>query len=134
CSRDAEAPRFAPEPFIKSVKGSPVLEGGGNSPNPAEFSPNTARRVKRPAPQRPSVPPPVLPRGPTDTSEDSPRPVPRRNAGGSLRVPNLPPPSAPQPPAKGPEPSRTPQPPAKGPEPPRTPQPLPRNRIQSTDD
>lgn len=89
--------------------------------------------VKRPAPQRPSVPPPVQPRGFTnDTSDElqSPRPIPRRNIGGSLRVPNMPPPNPPQP-AKGPyvkseggdtDPSKK-----------IAPQPLPRNRIQSTD-
>lgn len=133
--RGAEALIVPTEPSSKlvPVKGLPLIEGGSNTSDQPEFSPTTSRRVKRPAPQRPSVPPPVQPRGSTnDTSDElqSPRPIPRRNIGGSLRVPNMPPPNPPQP-AKGPfvkseggdtDPSKK-----------IAPQPLPRNRIQSTD-
>ncbi|XP_069822570.1 SH3 domain-binding protein 1 [Dendropsophus ebraccatus] len=133
---NAEVLSVSPEPSMKvvPVKALPVLEGGSNTFNQAEFSPTTARKVKRPAPQRPIMPPPVQPRGSTinDTFDEvqSPRPIPRRNVGGSLRVPNMPPPHPPQL-GKGPnmkseggdtDPSKR-----------TAPQPLPRNRIQSTE-
>ncbi|XP_053325496.1 SH3 domain-binding protein 1 isoform X2 [Spea bombifrons] len=101
--------------------------------SPAEASPNTSRKVKRPAPQRPSGPPPIQPRAPstTDNIEDyqSPKPTPRRNIGGSVRVPNVAPP---QPPLPDKAASATAvdndlslkMPP---------PRPLPRNRIQSSE-
>ncbi|XP_075704443.1 SH3 domain-binding protein 1 isoform X2 [Rhinoderma darwinii] len=132
--RDAEVLSVSPEPSIKlvPVKGSSVIEGGSNTSNHPEFSPTTARKVKRPAPQRPSVPPPVQPRGSTtnDTSDELQSSRPRRNVGGSLKVPTMPPPIPPQL-APGPnvkseggdtDPSKR-----------SAPQPLPRNRIQSTD-
>ncbi|XP_044160657.1 SH3 domain-binding protein 1-like, partial [Bufo gargarizans] len=134
--RDAEVPSVPPEATTKKVpvKGSPLIEVGSNTLNQPELSPTTARRVKRLAPQRPSVPPPMQPRGSAnnETSDElqSPRPIPRRNLGGSLKVPNMPPPNPPQL-AKHPDgksdggdtdPSMR-----------NAPQPLPRNRIQSTD-
>ncbi|XP_056381268.1 SH3 domain-binding protein 1 isoform X2 [Hyla sarda] len=133
---DAEVLSVSPEPSMKAVplKGLPVIEGGSNTLNQPDFSPTTARKVKRPAPLRPSIPPPAQPRVSTNNEASdelqSPRPIPRRIVGGSLRVPNMPPPHPPQP-AKGPnvkseggdtDPSKR-----------APPQPLPRNRIQSTE-
>ncbi|KAM4023309.1 SH3 domain-binding protein 1 [Anomaloglossus baeobatrachus] len=132
--RDAELQTVPLEISMKLVKGLPPVEAGSNTSTQPESSPTTARKVKRPAPQRPIAPPVVPTRGSTnnENSEEfqSPQPIPRRNIGGSLKVPNIPPPNPPQP-AKGPndksqegctDPSKK-----------IAPQPLPRNRIQSTD-
>ncbi|KAM8931165.1 SH3 domain-binding protein 1 [Pelodytes ibericus] len=119
---------------IKSTPLKPLGSVEETSPS-AEASPTNARKVKRPAPQRPSVPPPIQPRvsSTTDNVEDnrSPKPIPRRTLGGSLRIPNIPPPHPP-PPAKtahpkpeGAEAESSPK--------PMPPRPLPRNRIQSSD-
>ncbi|XP_063797528.1 SH3 domain-binding protein 1 isoform X4 [Pseudophryne corroboree] len=110
-------------------------EEGCDTPAQVDFSPSTVRKVvKRPAPLRPMVAPPVQPRGSpnTDTSDalQNPRPIPRRNFGGSLRVPNMPPPNPPQlvqgsnvkSEGGDTESSKN-----------KPPRPLPRNRIQSTD-
>ncbi|XP_075040060.1 SH3 domain-binding protein 1 [Mixophyes fleayi] len=113
------------------IKPVTPTEEGSNTLAPVELSPATARKVKRPAPLRPSVPPPMQPRGATnsDTSDDfqSPRPIPRRNVGGSLKVPNMPPPNPPQGSNVKPDGGDT-ESSKKTP-----PRPLPRNRIQSTD-
>ncbi|XP_068108959.1 SH3 domain-binding protein 1 [Hyperolius riggenbachi] len=98
-----------------------------------DCSPSTARKGKRPAPLRPGVPPPVQPRaastGDQLDEQHNPRPIPRRNVGGSLRVPNMPPPHPPLPKVAlvKPEAADTDQ-SKKAP-----PTPLPRNRIQSSD-
>ncbi|XP_073501320.1 SH3 domain-binding protein 1 isoform X2 [Phyllobates terribilis] len=110
---------------------SPLVEAGSNTSIPPEFSPTTARKVKRPAPQRPIAPPSAPPQGSTNNDNfeefQTPQPIPRRNIGGSLKVPNVPPPNPP-PPAKGPNEK------AEGGHTGRiAPQPLPRNRIQSAD-
>ncbi|XP_072276341.1 SH3 domain-binding protein 1 isoform X2 [Pyxicephalus adspersus] len=116
-----------------AVKMLPPTDDGNVMGTQGECSPSTVRKVKRPAPLRPNVPPPIQPRGAT-TNEPSdelqnPRPIPRRNFGGSVKVPNLPPPHPPAPKAVNAKPEandadlsrKTP------------PRPLPRNRIQSTD-
>ncbi|KAJ1173633.1 hypothetical protein NDU88_005462 [Pleurodeles waltl] len=73
---------------------------------PDQNSPSTLRRVKKPAPARPSIPPPIQPRvaPPTGTSADAPespgapKTIPRR--GGSVRTPGGPPPPIPPQPVK----------------------------------
>ncbi|XP_004845705.1 SH3 domain-binding protein 1 [Heterocephalus glaber] len=69
---------------------------------PAE---DTARRTKRPAPARPTMPPPQLSStrsspvpAPTPSSPVTPRALPRRLVGSSLRAPTVPPPLPPVPP------------------------------------
>ncbi|KAG9483422.1 hypothetical protein GDO78_009375 [Eleutherodactylus coqui] len=122
------------DPDLVPVKASPLIEGVSNS-SQADYSPTTARKVKRQAPQRPSVPPPVQPRGSTgnEASDEvpSPRPFPRRTTGGSLRVPNMPPPHPPQPPKS---PNMKPEAGDTDPSKRSAPKPVPRNRIQSTED
>ncbi|XP_053577205.1 SH3 domain-binding protein 1 [Bombina bombina] len=116
-------------------KPPPPVEEAIQTVNLAGGSPKSAARAKRPAPQRPSIPPPIQPRVPpnTETNPDnfSPRPTPRRITGGSLRVPNIPPPHPPQP-------SQSPTAKSDGSDTESTtkappPKPLPRNRIQSSD-
>ncbi|KAG8436286.1 hypothetical protein GDO86_007408 [Hymenochirus boettgeri] len=100
------------------------------STSQGEISPSSVRKVKRPAPQRPSVPPPIQPRvlPSTEMAEHhSPKPTPRRTIGGSLKVPNKPPPHPPQVPRaleEGDSGTKTKSSP---------PRPLPRNRILSTE-
>ncbi|KAM5148506.1 SH3 domain-binding protein 1 [Mantella aurantiaca] len=133
---DGEALSDNQEPSASKVtpmKMLPLTDENNSMGSQGESSPSTARKMKRPAPLRPSVPPPIQPRGVT-TSEPSdelqnPRPVPRRTMGGSLKVPNQPPPHPPPPKAASVKPeandadlSRK-----------LAPKPLPRNRIQSTD-
>ncbi|KAM4721251.1 SH3 domain-binding protein 1 [Rhinophrynus dorsalis] len=116
---------------MKSAPPKPLLSTEECNSTASPPSPSTARKVKRPAPQRPSIPPPVQPRGfPTMDSQEqhrSPKPIPRKNMGGSLRVPSIPPPHPP-PPAKSQDGGDAEQ-STKGP----PPKPLPRNRIQSSD-
>uniref|UniRef100_A0A8C5QNS9 SH3 domain binding protein 1 n=1 Tax=Leptobrachium leishanense TaxID=445787 RepID=A0A8C5QNS9_9ANUR len=110
-----------------------IEEGSPTTPE-AEASPNTARKVKRPAPQRPSMPPPIQPRSSsTENLEDnfSPKPIPRRIIGGSLRVPNIPPPHPPPPTKVSNTKSESITADSSGKAPPPTP--MPRNRIQSVD-
>ncbi|OCT83175.1 hypothetical protein XELAEV_18025712mg [Xenopus laevis] len=96
-----------------------------------EGSPTTVRKVKRPAPQRPSIPPPIQPQTnpSTETAEshNSPKPTPRRSMSGSLKVPNKPPPQPPQISKSAVEGDIEPL--TKSP----PPRPLPRNRIQSAE-
>ncbi|CAH2312479.1 SH3 domain-binding 1 [Pelobates cultripes] len=126
-----EAVTIKPTP----LKPPPPFEEG-NSTNPdSEVSPNTARKVKRPAPLRPNIPPPIQPRvsSSTDNLEDSrsPKPTPRRTMGGSLKAPSIPPPHPP-PPTKVANP-KTEAVNTDSPGKALPPTPLPRNRIQSSD-
>ncbi|KAM9324352.1 SH3 domain-binding protein 1 [Gastrophryne carolinensis] len=125
---EAESRYQDPAPITSPAVKMPAPESTNIGGVQDVASPSTARKMKRPAPLRPSMPPPVQPNETTasDASGDhqNPRPIPRRNMGGSLRVPNMPPP---RPPSSKSEPcdadsfKKTP------------PQPLPRSRIQSTD-
>ncbi|KAM4650770.1 SH3 domain-binding protein 1 [Discoglossus pictus] len=125
-------------PPIKTAppKPPPPVEEAIQTAGQAGGSPMTAAKAKRPAPLRPSVPPPpIQPRVPpsTDITPDhrSPKPIPRRNMGGSLRVPNMAPPHPPQPTRNAitKSDSSDGEPSTKGP----PPRPLPRSRIQSSD-
>ncbi|KAM4838483.1 SH3 domain-binding protein 1 [Urocitellus parryii] len=94
---EAEAP---PRPASPKVNRSP--------PETAAPAEDTARRTKRPAPARPTMPPPQLsatrssppapPLSPGSSSPVTPRALPRRLVGSSLRAPTVPPPLPPVPP------------------------------------
>ncbi|XP_042549242.1 SH3 domain-binding protein 1 isoform X1 [Dipodomys spectabilis] len=95
-----------PEPEAPPRPASPRGSRGAPETNaPAE---DTARRTKRPAPARPTVPPPQLsstrsspptpPLPPGSGSPGTPRALPRRLVGTSLRAPTVPPPLPPAPP------------------------------------
>eukprot|EP00079_Xenopus_tropicalis_P015822 XP_004913943.1 PREDICTED: SH3 domain-binding protein 1 [Xenopus tropicalis] len=119
------------EELIKfsTSKALPPIEESYSTIQKSEGSPTTVRKVKRPAPQRPNIPPPVQPRANPETAEShsSPKPIPRRSMSGSLKVPNKPPPHPPQITKSSGEGDI--EPPTKSP----PPRPLPRNRIQSAE-
>ncbi|KAM4882569.1 SH3 domain-binding protein 1 isoform 1-T1 [Thomomys bottae] len=96
-----------PEPEAPLRPGSPKGSRGPlETSTPAEDT--APRRTKRPAPARPSVPPPQLsstrssppapPVPPGSGSPGTPRALPRRLVGTSLRAPTVPPPLPPAPP------------------------------------
>ncbi|XP_077307697.1 SH3 domain-binding protein 1 [Lithobates pipiens] len=130
---DDEAPNDAQEPL--AIKAAPLkMLPPSDESTQGEASPSMARKVKRPAPLRPSMPPPIQPRGsmigePPSDELQNPRPVPRRNIGGSLKVPNQPPPQPPAPKVANVKPEAGDGDPSRK----TPPRPLPRNRIQSTD-
>ncbi|XP_047406584.1 SH3 domain-binding protein 1 isoform X2 [Sciurus carolinensis] len=94
---ESEAP---PRPASPKVNRSP--------PETAAPAEDMARRTKRPAPARPTMPPPQLsgtrpsppapPLSPGSGSPVTPRALPRRLVGSSLRAPTVPPPLPPVPP------------------------------------
>ncbi|XP_004589580.2 SH3 domain-binding protein 1 [Ochotona princeps] len=94
---DSEAP---PRPASPKVHRSPL-----EATTPAE---DAARKTKRPAPARPTMPPPQVasarssppaaPLPPSSGSPVTPRALPRRLVGSSLRAPTVPPPLPPVPP------------------------------------
>uniref|UniRef100_A0A8D2CSC0 SH3 domain-binding protein 1 n=1 Tax=Sciurus vulgaris TaxID=55149 RepID=A0A8D2CSC0_SCIVU len=94
---ESEAP---PRPASPKVNRSP--------PETAAPGEDMARRTKRPAPARPTMPPPQLsgtrpsppapPLSPGSGSPVTPRALPRRLVGSSLRAPTVPPPLPPVPP------------------------------------
>ncbi|OCT85546.1 SH3 domain-binding protein 1 [Xenopus laevis] len=119
---------------LASQKALPPIDENNSTTTKVEGSPTTMRKVKRQAPQRPNIPPPIQPQTNPSTeaaeSYNSPKPIPRRSMSGSLKVPNKPPPHPPLPlqiaksAVEGDNESPTKSPP---------PRPLPRNRIQSTE-
>ncbi|XP_062931988.1 SH3 domain-binding protein 1 isoform X1 [Cynocephalus volans] len=94
---ESEAP---PRPASPKVNRTP--------PDTAAPMEDTARRTKRPAPARPTMPPPQVsstrssppapPLPPGSSSPVTPRALPRRLVGSSLRAPTVPPPLPPIPP------------------------------------
>ncbi|XP_021543080.1 SH3 domain-binding protein 1 isoform X1 [Neomonachus schauinslandi] len=113
----ASAPAPAPAPASAATKeraesevsprpGSPKVSGSpSEAATPAE---DMARRTKRPAPARPTMPPPQVsstrssPPGPLlppgSSSPVIPQALPRRLVGSNLRAPTVPPPLPPNPP------------------------------------
>ncbi|XP_058424386.1 SH3 domain-binding protein 1 [Diceros bicornis minor] len=94
---ESEAP---PRPASPKVSRTP--------PEAAAPAEDMARRTKRPAPARPTMPPPQVsstrasppapPLAPGSGSPVTPRALPRRLVGSSLRAPTVPPPLPPMPP------------------------------------
>ncbi|XP_032122573.1 SH3 domain-binding protein 1 isoform X1 [Sapajus apella] len=97
-----------PRPASPKVTRSP--------PETAAPAEDVARRTKRPAPARPTMPPPQVsgtrssPPAPSlppgSGSPGTPQALPRRLVGSSLRAPTVPPPLPPIPPPPAPRPSR----------------------------
>nr|XP_014706798.2 SH3 domain-binding protein 1 isoform X1 [Equus asinus] len=115
----APAPAPGPAPTSASVAAKERIESEAPprpaspkvSRNPSEAAApaeDTARRTKRPAPARPTMPPPQVsstrtspPAPPPPAGSGSPvtpRALPRRLVGSSLRAPTVPPPLPPMPP------------------------------------
>ncbi|XP_069509146.1 SH3 domain-binding protein 1 isoform X2 [Ambystoma mexicanum] len=106
------APVQKPAPKPPTENTSPPLSHlaermvAGLGPVDQNESTSTLRRVKKPAPARPSVPPPIQPRVPPSTatstdvpeSPSAPKAIPRR--GNSVRAPGGPPPPVPPQPVK----------------------------------
>ncbi|XP_073940549.1 SH3 domain-binding protein 1 isoform X2 [Castor canadensis] len=113
------APAPVPAPALGSVAGKertePEAPHRPASPKVSRSPPettapaeDTTRRTKRPAPARPTVPPPqhssarssppAPPLSPGSGSPGTPRALPRRLVGTSLRAPTVPPPLPPVPP------------------------------------
>nr|XP_003470519.1 SH3 domain-binding protein 1 isoform X1 [Cavia porcellus] len=97
------APKERAESEVPPKPVSPMINKSPSEPAPAE---DTARRTKRPAPARPTMPPPQLsstrssppvPPAPPG-SPVIPQALPRRMVGSSLRAPTVPPPLPPVPP------------------------------------
>ncbi|XP_062425239.1 SH3 domain-binding protein 1 [Rhea pennata] len=93
-------PKMSSQPTSPKVT-RPSEAAGLLAPMPAD---DTARKGKRPAPARPTVPPPPVaqPRSsaPTPAAPEhmtGPKALPRRMAGGPNRAPSVPPPLPPQP-------------------------------------
>ncbi|XP_074858169.1 SH3 domain-binding protein 1 [Carettochelys insculpta] len=81
-----------------SLKVTKTTPEAGDPSLPLPPADDTTRKTKRAAPARPTVSPPqVQPRNPASVPQNSPKALPRRSVGGSVRAPTVPPPLPPQP-------------------------------------